>query len=330
MMVSLATGVAGAGSPRIAPGSVRTEGPSLQVADSNHNFGKIAQGTAVRYEFILRNTGDAPLEIIEVRPSCGCTTAGDWPRTIKPGESGKLPIRMETAQFAGAITKTITLTTNDPSRPQTVLEIKADIWTPVKISTPVLVFPALTDPNQVVSRSVMILNQVDGRLRVTDLKIDNPIFNAELNETVPGREFELVVSTIPPSSEGTQTARITMKTSNDRMPELMVQAVATLLPSIQVAPTEIILPTTILTAPETRYVVVLNHRGYDLKLSGLKTSADGVELIVRPSSERKQITISVVFPRGFQVGSGAKLSVRGRTNHPELPEFEVPIVTSNR
>jgi hypothetical protein len=305
-------------------------GPRLQVVEPNHDFGSVPQGSSVRHDFKLRNTGDAPLEIIDVRPSCGCTTAGEWTRTIKPGETGTLPIQMETAQFAGAIAKTITISSNDPSRPQAVLEVKADVWTPVKVSTPVLVFPALADPNEAVTRSVTIRHQVDGILTISDLRIDKPVFKTELKETVPGKEFELLVSTIPPIPAGTQTARITMKSSNEKMPELVVQAVATLLPPVQVAPTEIILPAAKLAAPEKRYVVVLNHRGHDLQVSDLKTNAAGAELTINPSPDKKQITVTVTFPAGFQVGANAKLAVSGRTNHPTLPTFEVPIAAGNR
>ena len=152
-----------------------------------------------------------------------------------------------------------------------------------------------------------------------------------LKEIVPGKEFELTVTTVPPIANGTQTARITMKSSNPKMPELTVQAVATLLPPVQVAPTEIMLPMAKLTAPEKRYVVVLNHRGFDLQLSDLKTNAEGVEITTNTTPDKKQFTVTLTFPAGFQADAPGKRFVSGKTNHPDQPTFEVPIVyTGNR
>jgi hypothetical protein len=42
--------------------------PSLQLKETNHDFGEAEEGAVVSHDFELRNTGSAPLEIIEVRP----------------------------------------------------------------------------------------------------------------------------------------------------------------------------------------------------------------------------------------------------------------------
>ncbi len=309
----------------------RNGGPRLDVAAPAHDFGRIPQGQVAHHGFKITNTGDALLEITEVKPACGCTTAGDWPHRLPPGETGTISIQMETAQFTGPIAKTITVTSNDPTHPQTVLEIKAAVWTPIQISQPVVIFPALTEPTQVLTRSVTIRNQVEGVLRLSELQSDQPAFQPALKEIVPGREFELTVTTVPPLANGTTTAHITLKTSNPKMPALTVQAVATLLPPVQVAPTEIMLPTAKLLTLEKRYVVLLNHRGFDLQLSEVKTNAAGVEITTSITQDKKQFTVLLTFPAGFQADAPGKRSVTGQTNHPELPTFEVPIVyTGNR
>ncbi len=301
-------------------------GPRIEFPISKHDFGSVGKGQTVRYDFAVRNSGGAALEILDVRPSCGCTTAAQWTKKIEPGGTGTIPIQLETAQFAGPITKTIAVTSNDPARQMAVLEIAATIWTPIQIASPVVVFPALTQLNQVVSRTVTIRNQVEGQVVISDLKSDQPLFRPELREVVPGREFELTVTTVPPFPVGTHTARITMKSSNPEMPELAVQAVATVLPAVQVAPTEIMLTSVKLAAAEKKYIVVLNHRAGDLRLSELKTNLDGVDVSTNPSPDRKQFTVTLTFPAGFEARTNGRMLFSGKTNHPELPAFEVPIV----
>jgi hypothetical protein len=303
-----------------------SHGPQLSIAEPVHDFGSIPQGKPVMCEFRLVNSGDELLEIHDVKPSCGCTTTGDWPHALKPGESGVIPIQLETAHFVGGITKNVTIKSNDPRHPEILLELKADVWTPVKISEPVLIFPAITNPNETARRSVTISNQVEGALNITDLHSDNPRFEAALKEVVPGKSFELTVTTVPPLPDGTQTGRITMKSSNPQMPELVVQAVETLLPAIQVAPTELMFANAKLTAPEKRFAVVLNHRGADLHVSELTTNAPGAEIASNMAPDGKQLTITILFPAGFEIHKTDRFSLRGKINQPSMPTFEIPIV----
>jgi hypothetical protein len=302
--------------------------PRLEVPVTLHDFGKVPQGEIARHNFKIKNIGDEPLEITEVKPACGCTTAGEWTRTIAPGETGTIPIQFDTGHFSGAVSKTIAVVTNDPEHRQTTLEIKAAIWTPVQVETPVLIFPALSNPNEVSTRSTKIRTQVEGAVTLSDLTNDSPLFKAELKESVPGREYDLNVTTVAPLPEGTHVAHLTMKSSNPKMPHVTAQAVVTVLPPVQVAPTEVMFATEKLAASEKRYVVVLNHRGADLKVSDVKTNVPGVESAMNTTPDGRQTTIALTFPAGFEIHPGQKFLVSGKTNHPTLPSFQVPIVYS--
>jgi len=186
----------------------------------------VKQGEIVRHEFKLLNTGDQSLEIADVKPACGCTTAGAWSRSIKPGESGTIPIQLETSRFSGPLTKTITVLSNDRQKPQKVLEVKADIWTPIQLSSPVAVFPALTNTDQVLTKSVTIRNHLETPVALTELQSDSLAFKPVLKEIAAGKEFELRITTVPPLTNGTHTGRISFKTSNPQLPALSVTAVA--------------------------------------------------------------------------------------------------------
>src|SRR5437667_5920623 len=57
------------------------------------DFGKVDSGELIKHEFIFTNMGNQLLEVREVRPSCGCTTAGMWDKHVEPGKSGKIPVQ---------------------------------------------------------------------------------------------------------------------------------------------------------------------------------------------------------------------------------------------
>lgn len=312
-----------------APRSERTSGPRLSIDAPSHDFGKVRQGTTLRHLFKLANTGGSSLDISDIESSCGCTTVGDWPKTIKPGDSALLPIELDTAQFLGPVTKAITVISNDPAQ-ETVLELKADIWTPITVSNPTLIIPSGSDPAAAATRTVTIRNETDTPLMLGAPESDSPRFKATLRELEHGRSFEVAVSTVPPLAEGTHTGTIKLSSSNKDMPVVSVRVVATVLPAVQLAPAEFLLPSTKLDLPEKRFAVVLNNRAFDLKVTDVETNAPGVTLTTTSSPDGRQFTITLNFPSGFAFPEGEKLAVRGRTNHPGMPTFEIPIRAVSR
>ena len=101
--------------------------PNLVVEQPVFDFGEVAQGDKVPHTFKFRNDGDEPLLIDRVKSSCGCTAALVSAKTLAPGESGEVKTNFDTTRFRGAVTKTISLYSNDPQRPIKKMSIKGKI-----------------------------------------------------------------------------------------------------------------------------------------------------------------------------------------------------------
>lgn len=99
---------------------------SIEFKETRINKGKLKQGTVVNLKYEFKNTGDAPLKIINARGSCGCTVA-TWPQTeIAPGESSFLEAQFNTKGLSGKQNKKITVTANtDPIN--TIVEFDAEV-----------------------------------------------------------------------------------------------------------------------------------------------------------------------------------------------------------
>lgn len=98
--------------------------PRLTIVEPVRDFGTVAKGEKLNWSFVIKNTGDADLEIIAARPGCGCTVA-DFDKIIKPGQTGKVSAAVDTTSFAGPIAKPVTIETNDPTTPTAQLTIHA-------------------------------------------------------------------------------------------------------------------------------------------------------------------------------------------------------------
>jgi hypothetical protein len=100
--------------------------PVLSIESLEHSFGNVKPGTPLNYTFKVENKGDANLEITTVSPSCGCTTS-NFDKVVAPGKTGGITLAVEkTENYKGEVTKTATVTTNDPDHPSFTLTLKAN------------------------------------------------------------------------------------------------------------------------------------------------------------------------------------------------------------
>jgi|SRR5687767_12499352 hypothetical protein len=67
-----------------------TQFTTIQWIDSTRDYGKINEGQTLDVSFRFKNTGDKPLIIRSVRPSCGCTAADPPKEPVAPGAEGTI------------------------------------------------------------------------------------------------------------------------------------------------------------------------------------------------------------------------------------------------
>ncbi len=89
--------------------------------------GTVMKGEVINAKFKVTNTGEYPLIIGEVTPSCSCTVAEEPEEPIQPGESGEIIAQVKTDNLSAKnIQKMITVMANTEPN-VTVLEIRGKI-----------------------------------------------------------------------------------------------------------------------------------------------------------------------------------------------------------
>jgi uncharacterized protein DUF1573 len=100
--------------------------PRLSMPSLEHSFGAVKAGTPLTYSFEIKNEGKVDLEIKSVSPACGCTTS-KYDKIIAPGKVGTVTLAIEkTETYKGEITKTASVTTNDPEHQTFTLTLRAN------------------------------------------------------------------------------------------------------------------------------------------------------------------------------------------------------------
>lgn len=103
--------------------------PEITFPNSPWAFGEMLQKEKVNHHFEVQNTGTDTLFISRVKPACGCTSAPLTKDVIAPGESIWLDVTFNSKKFSGAITKKITVFSNDPNNPRSTITFTANVQT---------------------------------------------------------------------------------------------------------------------------------------------------------------------------------------------------------
>ena len=108
--------------------SAQASGPMISFDMETIDYGDITKGSNGVRTFIFENTGDAPLEIQEVKSSCGCTIPKKPEAPIGPRKKGEITVSYDTNRV-GVFRKTITVNTNVSNAAIVALKIKGNVLT---------------------------------------------------------------------------------------------------------------------------------------------------------------------------------------------------------
>lgn len=143
-------------------GSIAFAAPNLQVDSPRFDFGEVLQGEKVLHVFEFFNQGDETLKVDRVRSSCGCTAALVSEKSIPPGGRGELQANFDSTRFRDAVSKTISLYSNDPVRPVMQFQIKGKVLEAVAMAPSQINFGNVVAEKPV--RSTVVLRNQGGKL----------------------------------------------------------------------------------------------------------------------------------------------------------------------
>jgi len=118
------------------PGLLQAQGsvvPQAEVPESRHEFGTIGSGSEGTHEFVITNSGSAPLVLTRGATSCSCTVSdfetsegGDEQarKEVAPGGSTRVRLKWRGEGSGGPFRQQATIFTNDPRRPEIAFVIE--------------------------------------------------------------------------------------------------------------------------------------------------------------------------------------------------------------
>src|SRR6266540_4757584 len=290
----------------------------IAFASTAFDFGRIGMGAVVGHEFIFTNTGTATLEIKDVRPGCGCTTAGEWNRKVEPGRTGVIPLQVNTAGFLNEISKKTVISCNDPDQPDILLEIKGTVWRAFEVKPSLVMFAVSSEAQTKQTKVVRIVSQLEEPVTMSQQESTNAAFRTELKTVKPGKEFELHVTMVTPLEASARTT-LKLKTSSAQAPLISLSAQATVLKPVALSPEEI-------TLPPGPLPVARNNGTNNLALSDAGVDLPGATVRFEEIQPGRLFRVGVQFPDGFQLAPEQQGQVTFKSNHPKYRLIHVPVV----
>jgi Protein of unknown function (DUF1573) len=311
-------------------GGTNAIGPKIRFATPIYDFGKIRSGESVKYTYVFTNIGDQALEISNVHPQCGCTTAGEYSKSVQPGSTGTIPIEFHSGNYpAGQVLKMTTVTCNDKSQPTLMLQLKGTVWKPVEL-IPSLVWLNLPPDVPSGSMVVRIINNTQEPMTVEPPTCTSKAFALRLTNTVPGKEYQLTISVVPPLHVGQTPGQVMLKTSSTNAPTLTLPVYANVQPAITVVPSQIPLPPPPLPNRYTPSITIQNNGTNALTLSEPAFSVAGVEVQLHTIQTGRVYNVALSFPPGFEVPQGQQAVFTVKTSRPQYPVIRVPFFQMRR
>jgi hypothetical protein len=160
------------------------------------------------FEFAFENTGEATVEISEIKTTCGCTTAKLEKMSYAPGETGMITGTFSVGSRQGMQEKKVRVLTKDLTQPEIQLALKLDIPQLVTMKPGLLFWRVGSEPD---TKTLTISPNADLGAKILSVECESPDFAVESLPKVEGsNEYEVVVAPLKTEAKSRGLIKVTV------------------------------------------------------------------------------------------------------------------------
>lgn len=304
--------------------------PKAVAAEPIKDIGFVAKGEKAAHDFAIRNDGDAPLQIQEVRAACGCTVAS-YDKEIAPGQTGKVRVAVDTATFSGAIAKGVTVFTNDPATPQMELTIRAQVEPFIKAKPGYARFLTVQGESKE-GTIVQTLWTPDGSpMKIVRVESPYPFLKVDFHEAKPEErlkeieqpQWKVVMSLSNDAPVGPLTEPVKVYTENAKQKLVQIPVSGFVRPIVAVTPPIANFGQVTIKEPLRKSLNVKSFATEPIKLTGAQSSVQGIEAKIEPVEDGREYQVWVTISPAVKGKVDGKLFLT--TDSVKIPRIEVQL-----
>ncbi len=310
-----------ASSREVAPAESSQAAPKLLIETPVYDFGSVIQGTQVGYNFILKNSGNAPLSIRRVHPACGCTAATPASTTILPGEQTTLGVIFDTNGFQGYKVKTVRVYTNDPAQSSTILTIQGTVKRDVDIDPPRLYFGSVNKGREQ-SRVVTVSLEKGSAIKVGEITSRSEQLDISVVDSGDGLSKKITAKLKSSVPAGIFRTFVVVKTTSTKNPVINIPVFARVQGDLKLEPADVSfgLLEGPLAEPAVRRVKLINQGSQKINVLSVTSDNPGLKVDFQANPDA---SFDLVVTLSEGVSGTLKARVKILTDHPDDSQKEI-------
>lgn len=314
-------------------GGDETPAPRAVVDQTVYDAGPVETGEEIVHDFVIRNEGDAPLHITDVRPACGCTVA-EYDETIPAGGSGKIHAVLDTSAENGGISKGITVLTDDPRMPRIVLTIKAAVEPLVYVRPGYARFIKAQKSDAGVVEQIVFTDNFE-KLEVVGVESPYPFLDVatrpateeEEQEDGVGRQW-VVTMTLDYSAApiGALADYVELKLNHPRQERVQIPVSGFVRPMVVLTPEQAAFETVEVADDGSTFgtIIIKNYAPEGMRIEAGEVTVPGVDVDLEEVTAGREFHLKITLTE--EVPTGAfNGTIRLKTDHPKQPSIDIPL-----
>ncbi len=258
----------------------------------------------------------------------------DFDREIPAGGKGKVEAKLDTKDFAGPISKSILVMTDDPQMPTVTLVIKADVRHFIEVlPRPLVRFNAVL--HEPMSQTFTVVG-ADPEKSVKVLGVDSsvPFITTSVrklgeDELIKGKspsQYEVTLALADDAPIGPVNAVLTVKTDLKEASEVPVKVYGVIRSLIHVTPSQVQFGSVEAASRPGRNLIVVNNRtdGSKMEITDVAVDDPAFAAQLAPIEDGRRYQVTVMIKPDADPGSrNATLTLT--TTDKDFPKVTVPI-----
>lgn len=306
--------------------------PKAVIPQPIADLAPVPKGETIKHDFVIKNEGDAPLEITSVRPACGCTIA-DYDKVIPPGGTGKIHTELDTSNMnAGGTAKTVSVFTSDPANPRFELTLMA------RVENYLVFNPGFARYTRGHGFEPMPLSQLlyspdFGELTISKIESPWPFLKVDYREAKQeerrgegqGKEFVLTTTlAYDEAPVGPLNGTVLVHTNHPKQPIGRLPVSGFVRPRVAVTPPIADFGDVDLSQPATARFLVNNFAPEKLKVTSVEQGLEGGSVSFSTAEEGKKYYVELKLPTNLPKGPFAS-EIKIHTDSPKEPVITVQV-----
>ncbi len=306
--------------------------PRAVISSSTHDFGTVNSGETVVHAFTLQNQGTAPLSYVRDPELFMPGMTVRFGREILPGEAGTVTVEWDTSKVRDEVEGKVILHLNDPAQPQVTLLLRGVVTSPIDyVPMPAVFFSVFH--KETAERGVMIINNEEHPLTITQLEPDGEHFVASIRTVEIGKVFELRVTVPPNVSPGRYREAVYLHTDNPTRPRLKIAVNVLVKSDVFVSPPDVIFGQVNMAQlrkqssmfPLLTQTFLVKRRDSEMTITSVTTDVPFLDIQQDPPERGQIFRFDVGLDMDRIVTGKFDGSIIIKTDDPEFPELVVPV-----